>query len=617
MRILLVEDNVDHRELMRLALTEYDLTWQVEGVASGEEALRRLAEGEAYDVVFLDYSLPGRDGLEVLEEIRRGEAPPPVVMVTGRGDEQVAVEAMKGGAYDYVVKGEGYRQRLSVVAQRALEAHQLAVDRRRAEVALRESEERYRRLVENTPEVIYSLSAGDGTITSLNPAFERITGWSRAEWLGKPFMSIIHPDDLSLAAETFQQVSCGEATSPYELRILSKSGEYLIGEFKSVPNIEKGKVVGEFGIARDITDRKRAEEALRESEARYRAVMEQSADGICLTDVQTRYLLEANTALQRMLGYTPEEIQELSIYDLIAADREDIDRRFEGILKRESPPSLERQLRRKDGSLVEVWLSTNVISYGGRELICTLVRDVTEHKRAQEERERLLKRIRERGEQLRVLSQQLVKIQETERHSLARELHDEVGQNLTALAINLSILRSKLPAESAAKLGARLDDSQVLVEETIHRIRDVMAELRPPLLDDYGLLAALRWYAQRFSERTGIPTLTEGENLIPRLPLAIETTLFRIAQEALTNVTKHARASQVTVTLEAVGGEICLTIADNGTGFDPSSLHRTVERPGYGLMSMQERTDAVGGRFRVESTPEKGTRLIVEVPRNN
>jgi two-component system sensor histidine kinase UhpB len=210
-----------------------------------------------------------------------------------------------------------------------------------------------------------------------------------------------------------------------------------------------------------------------------------------------------------------------------------------------------------------------------------------------------------------------VKIQETERHSLARELHDEVGQNLTALAINLSILRSKLPAESAANLGARLDDSQVLVEETIRRIRDVMAELRPPLLDDYGLLAALRWYAQRFSERTGIPTLTEGEDLTPRLPLAIETTLFRIAQEALTNVTKHARASQVTVTLEAVGGEICLTIADNGTGFDPSSLHRTVERPGYGLMSMQERTNAVGGRFRVESTPEKGTRLIVEVPRNN
>jgi len=126
MRILLVEDNADHRELMRLALTGHNLTWQIEGVVSGEEALRCLAEGESYDVMFLDYSLPGRDGLEVLEEIRRGEVPPPVVMVTGRGDEQVAVKAVKSGAYDYVVKAEGYLQRLPVVAQRAAEANRVA-----------------------------------------------------------------------------------------------------------------------------------------------------------------------------------------------------------------------------------------------------------------------------------------------------------------------------------------------------------------------------------------------------------------------------------------------------------------------------------------------------------
>ncbi|MBU0651887.1 MAG: response regulator [Proteobacteria bacterium] len=139
MRILLVEDNADHRELMRIALTEYDAAWQVDGVESGDEALRHLAEREAYDVVFLDYSLPGRDGLEALEEIRRGEAPPPVVMVTGRGDEQVAVKAMKGGAYDYVVKGKGYLQRLPVVAHRAVEAHQLAVERKRMEEQLHAS----------------------------------------------------------------------------------------------------------------------------------------------------------------------------------------------------------------------------------------------------------------------------------------------------------------------------------------------------------------------------------------------------------------------------------------------------------------------------------------------
>ncbi len=144
MRILLVEDNADHRGLMSLALTGHDPAWQVEEVASGEEALRRLAEEEAYDLVFLDYSLPERSGLEVLDEIRRDEAPPPVVIVTGLGDEQVAVAAMKGGAYDYVVKGAGYLHRLPVVAGRAVEAHQLAVDRKQAREELQHSLEKLR-----------------------------------------------------------------------------------------------------------------------------------------------------------------------------------------------------------------------------------------------------------------------------------------------------------------------------------------------------------------------------------------------------------------------------------------------------------------------------------------
>ena len=132
MRILLVEDNADHCELMLLALTGHDPTWCVEGVRSGEEALRRLAE-EAHDLVLLDYSLPGRDGLTVLEDIQRVESPPPAVIVTGLGNEQVAVEAMKRGAYDYVVKTEGFLALLPVVARRTVETHQLVLERRWAE----------------------------------------------------------------------------------------------------------------------------------------------------------------------------------------------------------------------------------------------------------------------------------------------------------------------------------------------------------------------------------------------------------------------------------------------------------------------------------------------------
>ncbi len=133
---------------------------------------------------------------------------------------------------------------------------------RQKEEALEEEEERYRNLVETAPEAIYTISAENGTITSLNPAFEKITGWQRSEWLGKSFMSIIHPDDLPLAIETFQKTLCGEVIPPYELRVRSKSGKYLTGEFTSKPQIERGKIIGELGIVRDITERKKTEERM-------------------------------------------------------------------------------------------------------------------------------------------------------------------------------------------------------------------------------------------------------------------------------------------------------------------------------------------------------------------
>ena len=266
MRILLVEDTVDHRELMSLALRRHDPTWEVEEAACGGEALHRLAEEAAYDLVFLDYSLPERDGLEVLAEIRRGATPPPVVMVTGRGDEEVAVAAMKAGAYDYVVKGERYLRRLPVIAQRAVEAHQLAMDRRRAEEALRESEERYRALVENASDIIYTHDL-KGNFTSVNPAATRIYGYTAEEILQLDIAQIVDARYLSLVAQKIREKLEGAPSSgPYELLTHGKTGQSVWVEV-STRLIERGhKVVGVQGIARDITKRKYLEEQLLQSQ---------------------------------------------------------------------------------------------------------------------------------------------------------------------------------------------------------------------------------------------------------------------------------------------------------------------------------------------------------------
>jgi signal transduction histidine kinase len=208
------------------------------------------------------------------------------------------------------------------------------------------------------------------------------------------------------------------------------------------------------------------------------------------------------------------------------------------------------------------------------------------------------------------VSRRLVEVQETERRVLANDLHDLVGQKLTALNINLNIVKIE-SAPSTAGIGARLNDSLKLVEETIESIRNVMAELRPAVLDDYGLTAVLRWYAEQFVERTGVVTTVVEQGPIPRLPPAVEEALFRIAQEALTNVAKYARAGKVTVTLGTTSDMSSLTIADDGCGFDPSAWKQPARDHGWGLMIMRERAAAVGAELSVESAPGRGTRVIV------
>ncbi|MCJ7495580.1 MAG: response regulator [Deltaproteobacteria bacterium] len=279
MRILLVEDNADHRELMRLALTEYDDTWQVEGVVSGEAALRRLVEGEAYDVVFLDYSLPGRDGLEVLEEIRRGEAPPSVVMVTGRGDEQVAVVAMKGGAYDYIVKGEGYLQRLPVVAQRAMEADRLAMERKRAEGALRESEERYRRLVELSPEMI-AIHLNERFLY-INPAGVRLLGAANSdELIGRSVVDFIHPDYLGIAKDRIRQIrEEGKQVPRIEEKFIRLDGSIADVEVSVAPYPHQGQIAV-LTVALDTTEQRQIKKEKEVIEEQFRQAQKMEAIGL-------------------------------------------------------------------------------------------------------------------------------------------------------------------------------------------------------------------------------------------------------------------------------------------------------------------------------------------------
>lgn len=228
------------------------------------------------------------------------------------------------------------------------------------------------------------------------------------------------------------------------------------------------------------------------------------------------------------------------------------------------------------------------------------------------EQQQLLSEIQRSGSQLRAMAVRLQEVQELERHSIASELHDRVGQNLTGLNLNLQIIQNQLAALNKPALQTRLEDSLRLVEETTRLVRDVMADLVPPQLEEYGLVSALRWYAGIYTRRTGLEVQVVGNEFEPRLDHKVEIAYFRIVQEALNNIARHARASSVTISLEANEDLAYLCVKDNGMGFDPGQF----PRPGdLGLITMKERAASVGALATIQSAPGQGTTVRIEYRR--
>lgn len=213
------------------------------------------------------------------------------------------------------------------------------------------------------------------------------------------------------------------------------------------------------------------------------------------------------------------------------------------------------------------------------------------------------------------LAAHLAEAQEIERRQLARALHDEVGQNVTAIGFTLDFVQSQLnePALPIDTVQAYLQETLNLIEQTTDRIRQIVTELRPPMLDEYGLIEALDWYAGHLAQETGLEITVQPAYFAPRLPSTVESMLFRIVQEALSNVINHAQASRASITVEAKASAIRLTITDDGLGFDVEQ--QTASPVSFGLLTMAERAKSVNGRCSIESQLNRGTRVMIEVPR--
>ena len=322
-------------------------------------------------------------------------------------------------------------------------------------------------------------------------------------------------------------------------------------------------------------------------------------------------ILRMNRTELAWLGYARQElVGKRKLEELVSSRfRGEYKHAIQALIDGREISEIEIELVRKDKSMFDAFLRIAAVRDSQGKFLYTraTVIDITARKRAEAE-------TRIHAEQLQAISQRVVEIQETERRNLSAELHDRLGQDLAAINLNLHLVKDQLSAGSRTKVGQRLDDSIALVERTAEVVRDVAGTLRPLVLDDYGLAVTLRSYGEQFGARTGIGVTVAATQPVPRLQQDAEMALFRIGQEALTNVLKHAKAGTVRLKLAVDAQSVSLTIADDGCGFDAQSAmdHRT---RGLGLLIMQERLRAVDGSLRIESQPGAGTSVVAKVRR--
>jgi PAS domain S-box-containing protein len=507
-------------------------------------------------------------------------------------------------------------------------------ERKRVEEALRQSERELTTIFDGAP-VMMLVVDGNYRVRKANRTMQAALGATGAELNGVPcgdVLRCLHRLDspegcrhgpkceacalrqaVKRTLETTVGVSGVEAVFETETKEQPCRSSFLL----STNFLRMGDEAMVLVCLEDITERKLAGDALREAHQDLQSLVNASPLAIVELDFHGN-VSQWNPAAERIFGWDKQEVLGKPLPIIPKEKGEQFQKDVKRILEGVGFSSLEGYRQKKDGTMVAVNVSSAPLldANGSVKGAIGILEDITERKRVEEEREQLLDQLRRARERMQELSRRLVESQEAERRDLSRELHDEVGQNLTALSLNLNIIENLIPEKVAKKIKDRVDDSQKLVEETVVRIRDVMARLRPPVLDDYGLFAALNWFGKQFEERTGIAVTLSGDELADRFPLKTETALFRITQEALTNITKHARASQVTLTLESRDDGLRLIIADNGMGFDPEVHHQPGTRPEWGLINMRERALSIGGQLQVETAPGKGTKIIVEVPRN-
>ena len=483
-------------------------------------------------------------------------------------------------------------------------------ERKVAEAALRESEERFRNVFENAP-IGMAVVALDGQTIQVNRALCEMLGYEEAELLRMALQSITYPPDLPESIENGRRILQGVTpSSQLEKRYVHKDGRLVWCLLSaSLLRSATGEPLYIIAQMQDITKRKQAEEALRDSEQRYRDLVESQQDVLVRVDPRGRITF-ANDSLCRTLGHPREEVLGRSWLHFV--DVEDRAAAIEGTRALLAPPHRMIVENRTHTPAGWRWFNWEVRAIqderGTVTEIQSVGRDVTDRRNAEEALRASLEDLRRSEEKLRHLAQAQARIREEERKRLGFDLHDDVCQELVGVAILVASLRRRL-APLPADAGAELDRITNYLNEVVEHLRLLARELRPMLLRDLGLEGSFRSLVEGMSSPSRTVT-ARFLTSIPRLDEDTEVAVYRIAQEALANAVRHAHARSIVVTLAIQDDALRLEIRDDGRGFVKDDRRREA----LGLVSMEERALALGGRFEVWSQPGRGTAVRLDCP---
>ncbi len=444
----------------------------------------------------------------------------------------------------------------------------------------------------------------DGVITSWNKSAERIYGYLASEAIGRPIAILAPPELQDELRKILERIKRGESIEHLETTRLRKDGSQVSVSLTISPiKNNTGEITGASGIARDITEQKRAEQALRESEERFRTQYKSMPmplfmwravnDDFVLLGGNDAAVAFTEAHLHTIVGRTASEL-----YADMPQILEDFARCFatETLISRELP-----YLMRSSGGQKELIATYAFIP---PDLVTVHVFDVTKHKQAEEA-------LNAANRQLRSLSRRYIQVQENQRKHLARELHDQIGQALTAAKISIRSVKRLRKRETMAR---QLDKATAIIDQILLEVRQIALNLRPSALDDLGLAAALRLILDDYAKRGGWQARFFEEENMGRADAEVETICFRMALEALTNILRHAQAQKVSMKLRKKGDSLHLSVYDDGVGFDVAKTEASTERDRLGLIGMRERASEVGGKVQYKSVPGEGTEVHIFLP---